>query len=156
MKRTDFGAMSCSIAQTLNVVGEWWTWLIIRDIRMGIQTFTQIQKNTGISKKVLTDRLTTLIENEIISQVDATNLRKGYQLTEKGLDLVPVLRTMINWGDKWVFNDDGPVKIEHNHCGKFTHVKLVCDQCGEDVTHDNCTAHFNDELTMAMTNLNEA
>ncbi|MFT7560856.1 MAG: DNA-binding HxlR family transcriptional regulator [Flavobacteriales bacterium] len=154
MKRSDFADMSCSIAQTLNIVGEWWSWLIIRDIRLGLNRHSLLQKNLGISKKVLGDRLATLTEHGIIEAIDPDNSRKGYRLCEKGLELQPIIRTMITWGDKWAYDGDGPVKFIHDDCQKACQVTLTCDQCGGEIHQDNCKVSLNSELSKKMEGLN--
>ncbi|WP_028875465.1 winged helix-turn-helix transcriptional regulator [Teredinibacter turnerae] len=146
MKRTDFSSELCSLAQTLNIVGEWWTWLIIRDIQLGVSNFGAIQTHLKISKKVLTDRLATLLEAEIIKAKKPGKPRSGYELTAKGLELTPIMRLMIQWGDKWIYDNQGPVTFVHNSCGHEARGTLVCDICGEPMSSTDCTAHPNAEL----------
>lgn len=144
MKRSSFDEMHCSVAQTLNIVGEWWSWLIIRDIRLGINRFNLIQENLGISKKVLSDRVKTLVSYEIIEAVSKEDIRQGYKLTDKGEELMPITRTMMAWGDKWIYKGNGPVKIRHLSCNKIAKVKLMCDQCGGEITSENSVAEPDD------------
>jgi len=137
MKRVSFDAMSCSIAQALEIIGEWWTPLIIRDVSLGLRRFEQIQGDLGISRNILTDRLNKLVEDGILyrTNIAASGTRCDYRLTEKGLDFLPVLMTLMAWGDKWVEQPDGPyTELVHTTCDHVTHPHLVCDHCGEAIT----------------------
>src|SRR2546429_6027218 len=93
MRRTNFAEMNCSIARTLEVVGEWWTLLILRDVFRGITRFDDFQQNLGIARNVLTTRLNTLVEHEVLerSLYHEHPARYEYYLTERGLDLFPVI-----------------------------------------------------------------
>ena len=91
VKRVSFDAMPCSIAQTLEVVGEWWTLLIVRDVSLGLRRFEEIQDDLGISRNILTDRLNKLVDDEILyrTNIATTGTRYDYRLTDKGRDLLP-------------------------------------------------------------------
>lgn len=133
MQRTQFGDMACSIARTLDVMGEPWTPLILRDIYVGIARFDQLQADLGISRKVLTERLKWLVENGVLCREEYSSRppRYEYVLTEKGLDLVDVLMVMVRWGDSWLAGDDGPpVLHRHRSCGEVGHAELRCPRCG--------------------------
>jgi DNA-binding HxlR family transcriptional regulator len=134
MQRTSFGDMACSIARTLDVIGEPWSPLILRDVYVGIDRFEQIQADLGISRKVLTERLKWLVESGILRrrQYETRPPRYEYVLTAKGTELCDLLLVMVRWGDRWA--DDGagpPVLHRHRACGKISHVELRCAQCGE-------------------------
>jgi DNA-binding HxlR family transcriptional regulator len=103
MHRTSFAAMHCSIARTLEVAGEWWTPLILRDIALGITRFDDLQRDLGISRKVLTQRLDTLVAGGVLERQPYQQHppRHQYLLTAKGRDLVPVLFALMAWGDRW-------------------------------------------------------
>ena len=133
MQRTNFGEMACSIARTLDIFGEPWTPLILRDIRVGCTRFEQIQGDLKISRKVLTERLTFLVEQGVLER-RAYDRRPRYEyvLTEKGWGLVDVLSVMTAWGDKWLAGEAGPpVLYRHHACGEIASVDLRCDRCGE-------------------------
>jgi DNA-binding HxlR family transcriptional regulator len=105
MVKKSFSDMDCSLAQALDVIGEWWSMLIVRDFFLGngVRRFEQLRDSLGISRNILTERLKTLTEAGVIERVP---LQKGgkrcaYQFTEKGLDLMPTLIAMMQWGDKW-------------------------------------------------------
>lgn len=91
--------MNCSVAQTLDVIGERWTLLILRDAFMGSKRFQQFQSNLGIARNILTTRLNRLVEEGILAKRPAEGEHHEYVLTDKGLDLQPVLLAMAHWGD---------------------------------------------------------
>src|SRR3954454_11774845 len=100
MQRTSFGDMACSIARTLDVIGEPWSPLVLRDVYVGINRFDQLQADLGISRKVLTQRLTWLGEEGVLEgrPYSARPPRHEYVLTGKGLELCDVLMAMVRWG----------------------------------------------------------
>jgi DNA-binding HxlR family transcriptional regulator len=136
MKRTSFEDMNCSVAQCLEVVGEWWSLLILRDIFMGVRRFDDMQARLGISRNVLTQRLRHLIDAGVLDRVPYQDNppRYEYRLTEKGLDLWHVVTAMRQWGDKWAAPDGPPVEIVHKECGHRTAVVSTCSECGERLT----------------------
>lgn len=134
MRRTSFEDMTCSIARTLEVIGDWWTPLILRDVSLGITRFDTIQRNLGISRKVLSERLTTLVDQGILQRASYQERpsRYDYFLTEKGADLTLVLLAMQSWGDRWVFEESGPPMLfRHVPCGAITSPVSCCSECGE-------------------------
>jgi DNA-binding HxlR family transcriptional regulator len=134
MQRTQFGEMACSIARTMDVVGEPWSPLIVRNIFIGIARFDQLQQSLGISRKVLAERLRWLTEAGVLEQREYSSRppRHEYVLTAKGLDLVQVLMVMVAWGDKYLAGQAGPpVLYRHHACGQIGHAELHCSQCGQ-------------------------
>ena len=125
--------MHCSVAQCLEVIGEWWTMLILRDVFLGVTRFDEFQQRLGISRNVLNQRLTHLVEHGVLEKVAYSERppRYDYRLTEKGRDLWPVLTTMRQWGDKHAAPDGPPLRLRHAACGRMTHAVLHCDKCGE-------------------------
>ena len=108
MKYKTFDHMNCSLAQTLSVVGERWTLLILRDAFFGLKRFSQFERSLGIAKNILSARLTMLVEEGILERRESDkDGRTEYVLTEKGLDLQPMLLSMTHWGDKHRPNDNG-------------------------------------------------
>ena len=101
MKHKSFEDMNCSLAQSLEVIGERWTLLIIRDASFGIRRFDDFQKSLGIARNVLTLRLNRLVDEAILEKVQGDSGRYEYLLTSKGWDLQPVLLSMTHWGDKY-------------------------------------------------------
>jgi len=134
MRWEDIDSQTCSMARGLAIFGDRWTLLIIRDCFRRVRRFSDFQKSLGITKHRLSDRLSRLVDEEILSKVpyDASGKRYEYRLTEKGLDLYPILMSVVQWGDKWVADEDGaPVIYTHKNCGKQTHPRYTCDGCGE-------------------------
>jgi DNA-binding HxlR family transcriptional regulator len=127
--------MHCSVAQTLEVVGEWWSMLIVRDAFLGITRFDDFQQRLGISRNVLNQRLAHLVDHGVLAKVPYSEHppRFDYRLTEKGRDLWPVLTTMRQWGDKHVAPDGPPLQLIHDDCGAVARVELVCSECGEPI-----------------------
>ena len=133
MQRTQFGEMACSIARTLDVIGEPWSPLVLRDVFVGMHRFDQIQADLGISRKVLTERLNHLVECGVLERREYDSRpRFEYHLTDKGLELVDLLMVMVGWGDRWLAGKAGPpVLYRHRACGRTSHVDLRCARCGE-------------------------
>ncbi len=134
MQRTQFSAMECSIARTLDIAGEPWTPLIIRDITWGPRRFDEIQRDLGISRKVLAERLKWLTTQEIIEprRYSERPVRHEYWLTEKGSGLADALLAIIAWGDRWTASDAGPpITLRHRECGHLTNAEVRCSACGE-------------------------
>lgn len=101
--------MDCSVAQTLELIGEWWTLLILRNAFHGMRTFDELQKQLGISTSVLSARLKKLSDAGVLSR--QASVRDGrsveYRLTKKGLELYPIMISLMQWGDKWRPNGRG-------------------------------------------------
>src|SRR5215212_1962566 len=133
MQRTNFGAMACSIARTLDVIGEPWSPLILRDVFVGMRRFDELQADLGISRKVLTERLNHLVDHGVLERRPYDNRpRHEYHLTDKGAELVDVLMVMVRWGDAWLAGEAGPpVLYRHHACGQTSSVDLRCSGCGE-------------------------
>jgi DNA-binding HxlR family transcriptional regulator len=133
MQRTNFGEMACSIARTLDVIGEPWSPLVLRDVYVGMNRFDQIQEDLGISRKVLTERLNHLVTHGILERRPYDNRpRFEYHLTPKGMELFEVLMVMVRWGDRWLAGAAGPpVLYRHHTCGEISSVALRCATCGE-------------------------
>jgi len=130
----------CSIARTLDVVGERWTPLILRDLFVGVNRFEDIRRDLGIASNVLTARLDALRQSGIVeARVYQSNpVRHEYVLTEQGRDLYPVLTMLISWGDKWLAGPAGPPAVAvHRDCGQPTTGVVVCGDCATPLTADN-------------------
>jgi DNA-binding HxlR family transcriptional regulator len=110
MRRKEFTNMNCSIARSLDQVGEWWTLLIIRELTQGKTRFDEFQSELGIARNILTTRLERLIELEIVERypLEERANTDGYRLTRKGEELYPVLVTLMQWGDRWLASDGKP------------------------------------------------
>jgi len=133
---TSFQDMPCSIARTTDIIGDKWTPLVLRDIALGISRFDAIQRDLGISRKVLTQRLQALVDHDVISRTPYQDNppRHDYALTEKGSDLAMVLVAIQAFGDKWSFGQAGPpLQWRHLSCGQVSTPVACCDHCGEPV-----------------------
>lgn len=97
--------MNCSVARALDVLGDWWTLLVVREAFLGTARFADFEQRLGIAKNILAERLKHLVEHDVLERVDVG--RKGrrfeYRLTEKGKDLLTILTALRQWGDRWVF-----------------------------------------------------
>jgi DNA-binding HxlR family transcriptional regulator len=134
MQRTDFGEMACSIARTLDVIGEPWSPLILRNIYIGITRFDQLQQSLGISRKVLAERLKWLVQRGVLERREYSSqpARHEYTLTQMGSELCDLLLVMVRWGDRWLAGTVGPpVLYRHHACGQISHVELSCSVCGQ-------------------------
>ncbi len=135
-----YSDLDCSIARTLDVVGERWSLLILRDAFYGVRRFEELQRSLGIARNVLSDRLGKLVEQGVLRKelYEDRPPRHEYRLTEKGRDLFPVLLAMAAWGDRWE-SDGQPVQLTHEACGQVTHPVPACEHCGERLTPWNVT-----------------
>jgi DNA-binding HxlR family transcriptional regulator len=132
MKRTALADHPCSIARTLDVAGEWWSPLILKDIAYGIRRFGEIQADLAISANVLADRLEGLVREGLLeTRIYQTRPeRHEYVLTEMGADLVPALLALMQWGDRWKWpGGQGPVEVMHHECGHDVRVAVRCEHC---------------------------
>ena len=133
MERKSFADMHCSVAQCLEVMGEWWTMLIVRDAFLGVRRFDQFQERLGISRNILNQRLKSLLDHGVLEKVQYNDHppRYEYKLTAKGRDLWPVVTAMRQWGDKYAAPHGAPLRITHKTCGMVTEAVLTCSRCGE-------------------------
>ena len=133
MERKSFADMHCSVAQTLEVVGEWWTMLIVRDAFMGVTRFDQFQERLGISRNILNERLNRLVDEGVFDKVAYSDHppRYDYRLTAKGRDLWAIMTAMRQWGDKYAAPDGLPLKLVHKKCGTVSQPVMTCSACGE-------------------------
>jgi len=140
MQLTSLSEWNCSIARTLDVVGEWWTLLILRDAFRGTRRFDDFQASLGLARSVLTARLKKLTDAGVLDKRQYTEHppRYEYRLTEKGRALFPVITALLRWGDDWAAGPSGPpVQLVHAPCGHTMHPELTCPQCGGEVTAAN-------------------
>jgi DNA-binding HxlR family transcriptional regulator len=126
----------CSIARSLEVLGERWTLLIVRDVLLGLRRFDDFQRSLGVARNVLTDRLSRLVEAGVLERLPYQErpLRHEYQLTPMGRELaVPVIGLM-HWGDRHLAGPDGPPRLtRHRDCGGTLQAALICTACGQPV-----------------------
>jgi DNA-binding HxlR family transcriptional regulator len=120
MKRKTFGRMNCSIARALELVGEWWTMLILREAFLGTRRFQDFQRNLGIARNILSARLKKLVTRGILERAAAEGggRRLEYRLTEKGRAFFPVLIALMQWGDRFAGCTGGPpIKVVDRESG---------------------------------------
>ncbi len=139
MKRSSVAHLNCSIAQSLEIIGEWWTPLVLRNIMMGQCRFEAIQADLGIARNILSDRLNTLVEHGILTREKYQDgpERFEYHLTEMGADLFGVLMSLMAWGDRWLSPDGPPLLLQHKDCGEFTRAVVTCEHCHGELTRAN-------------------
>ena len=135
MERRSFSDVHCSVAQCLEVVGEWWSLLIVRDVFLGVTRFDEFQERLGISRNILDQRLSRLVEAGVLVKIAYSEHppRFDYRLTGKGRDLWPVLTTMRQWGDKYAAPDGPPMLVTHKGCGQVSEAIMTCSACGEPI-----------------------
>lgn len=135
MLRRDYANQNCSIAATLELIGERWTILILRDLFLGVHRFEEIQRDLGIARNILQRRLSRLVEEGLIKRVPYQDrpARFEYRLTRKGVDLWPVLISLQAWGDLHMAVGGPPVVLEHKGCGGSVDDRRRCERCGADL-----------------------
>lgn len=106
--KTDLSELNCSLARTLEAVGDWWTLLIVRDAFLGVRRFGDFQRSIGIAKNILAARLERLTASGILDR-SGPERRPVYQLTEKGRALLPAMVALMQWGDRWMSANKPPV-----------------------------------------------
>ncbi|MBI5103823.1 MAG: helix-turn-helix transcriptional regulator [Solirubrobacterales bacterium] len=136
MRYEELIAQPCSITRPLTVLGDRWTFLVVKQAFAGVRRFDDLQASLGISRSRLADRLDRLVEHGILRRepYKDTRTRMEYRLTDKGLDLYPVLLAIRDWGDRHMAPDGPPVHYRHRDCGGEAHVHLACDRCGDELT----------------------
>lgn len=128
------------MANTAELIGDRWTVLILRDAFLGVRRFDDFQRDLGIARNVLTERLTMLVEADIFSTrlYEDRPPRFEYRLTEKGRDLYDVLLAMWRWGDTWNPPADSFLRtLVHIDCGSATHGVIRCEECNGDLNTRN-------------------
>ena len=146
MGRTaDYSRQSCSIAATLEVIGDPWTLLVIRDAFQGVSRFEQWQDRLGVARNVLASRLKTLVAHGVLEVRPYSERppRNEYVLTTKGKDLSDVLLTLHGWGSKHLYGEaDSGVTFTHKTCGSELSPRLACSCCGEIVKRSDVAVDF--------------
>ncbi|HEY4410626.1 MAG TPA: helix-turn-helix domain-containing protein [Acidimicrobiia bacterium] len=137
MPRRPFN-QACSIARTLEIVGERWSLLVLRDMWVrGPRRFDQLQRNLTVARNILTDRLDTLIEGGVVERrlYQTKPDRYEYYLSEIGAELVPVLLSLVKWGDRHLAGKEGPPSLfRHKGHDHFADPVTVCRVCGDELT----------------------
>jgi DNA-binding HxlR family transcriptional regulator len=127
----DYDTSNCHIAAALSIVGEKWTFLVLREAFNGVRRFDDMQRRTSAPRQVLSNRLARLVTEGILRKVPYQEAgqrpRSEYRLTEKGIDLFHVIAALLEWGDKYAASAGGPaVELTHRDCGAPVHLELAC------------------------------
>ncbi|PSK63666.1 putative HTH-type transcriptional regulator [Micromonospora sp. MH33] len=134
----DWSVENCTIARAMEILGERWTLVVLREVFNGVGRFDDMRVRTGIPRQVLANRLAMLVEQGVLRREPyrepGSRLRHEYRLTDKGLDLWPVLVAVLGWGDRYLADPDGsPLTVAHRGCAAEVGVALRCAE-GHEVT----------------------
>lgn len=147
MKWNELGGMYCPIARSLSILGDRWTLLILRNAFLRTRRFDDFQKQLGITRHLLSERLNRLVEHKILVKVlyQETPKRYEYKLTECGLDLYPVIVALSSWGNTWMneSNEFPEILYTHKDCGEQTKPLMKCECCNQQLTAKNTISSFN-------------
>jgi DNA-binding HxlR family transcriptional regulator len=137
MRHAELLDENCAIARSSGVIGERWTWVILRQAFNGARRFEDFQRGIGLARNVLTERLNWLVDHGIFERRSyaehAARELNEYRLTDKGRALFPVYSALMQWGNEWTGLHAPPVELLHKPCGRRTTVRVVCSECGEDI-----------------------
>ncbi len=134
----------CSVARTLAVIGDRWTLLILRDCFLRVRRFEAFQARLSITRHLLADRLRKLVDYGVLRRVPYQEAPKRYEylLTQRGLDLYPVLMAIVHWGDVHMADERGrPLLHQHKLCGRFFDPGMVCSECREPLQAKEVSVH---------------
>jgi len=125
----------CSIQDTLDLIGDRWTLLILRDIFRGVRRFSALQGDLGIARNLLADRLQNLVEHDVVHKVEYQTrpIRYEYRLTTRGQELSPALVALMNWGDRWCSDGEPPTVLIHDACGSPLEQQILCPTCEAEI-----------------------
>jgi DNA-binding HxlR family transcriptional regulator len=154
MLARDYPIQHCSIARSLELIGERWTLLVLRDVFSGRRRFDQIQESLGVARNVLASRLNRLVDEGILyrHRYQERPARHEYRLTEKGLDLWPVLVSLLAWGDRHLPDKGGPpVVLVHRECGGRVNDRRICEDCGAELGVRDAIALQGEDAARALT-----
>jgi len=131
--RMAYSAANCSLKRTLDIIGDKWAIPILREAFFGITRFSDFERTLGCARNLLSERLSTLVEADLLARVDyqepRQRKRSDYRLTDKGRELLPVLIALLQWGDRWTAGPKGaPLRLKHHGCGGKILVDVVCDK----------------------------
>jgi DNA-binding HxlR family transcriptional regulator len=141
--RSDWSGMACPIARSLDVVGDPWLMLILRDSLMGVRRYDDYRRSLGIADNILSKRLATMVDAGLLAKApykDQGRSRNEYVLTEAGAELLPVVHALLLWGEKHTTSpQDAPLQIRHEPCGQVSNSADRCEGCGGPLTPDTVT-----------------
>jgi DNA-binding HxlR family transcriptional regulator len=127
----DWSIDACTIGRAMEVLGEKWTMVVLREVFSGIRRFDDMRVRTGIPRQVLANRLATLVGSGVLRKVPyqepGSRVRHEYRLTPKGFDVYPVLITLLAWGNRYLADPGGPpLRLVHRDCGADVHAEIHC------------------------------
>jgi DNA-binding HxlR family transcriptional regulator len=127
----DYDGANCTIGAAVGIIGEKWTFLVLREVFNGVRRFDDMQRRTQAPRQILSDRLARLVDRGLLRkvpyQVHGQRSRHEYRLTEAGLDLYPVLVALMQWGDRYAVGPAGPLALlTHRDCGERIRLELTC------------------------------
>ena len=134
--------MQCSLARSLELIGDWWNPLILRDLYLGVTRYDVLAEDLGVSRNLLTTRLADLVAGGLVERrpYQDNPPRYDYVLTEAGQELAPVLMALTSGGDRWVSPDGGPpARFVHDTCGHHFTPTVACSSCGTAISFDDVT-----------------
>ncbi|WP_040834829.1 winged helix-turn-helix transcriptional regulator [Nocardia brevicatena] len=131
MEWLEYSTANCSVQRTLDIIGDRWTMIVLRELFNGVHRFEQIRQHSGISESVLSNRLGKLVDAGILDAVPyreaGSRTRREYRLGDKGRDLYPILLALLQWGDKYCADPEGPsLIVAHRDCGQPVEVVVRC------------------------------
>lgn len=146
----DFRA-NCSVQATLQLVGDRWSMLVLRESFHGVKRFDALQRNLGIARNILASRLQMLVAAGILERkrYQERPERFEYRLTRKGADLWPALIALMEWGDRYLADDGGPLELIHKGCGHTIVPQMTCPDCGEPLTAYDVIAQPREDVERA-------
>jgi DNA-binding HxlR family transcriptional regulator len=135
VKRTPFTGQACPIARTVDLLGDWWTPLVLRELYYGRRRFDDIQRRLEISRAVLTQRLNRLVDEGMLDRVPYQQrpVRHEYRLTDKGRSFFPVLAAIADWGTRWMPGDAALPRLRHTLCDTPLRAGITCSECARPV-----------------------
>ncbi|WP_433685323.1 winged helix-turn-helix transcriptional regulator [Nocardia sp. CA-119907] len=142
MKRTSLANWPCSLARTMDLLGDWWTPLVLREAFYGIRRFDEFQQELGIARNTLSERLRRLVAAGLMDKCvyETMPVRYEYLLTESGRDFYGVIATMTAWGDRWLAGEAGPpIVARHDTCGHDADAEVVCSHCKQPLASNDVT-----------------
>jgi DNA-binding HxlR family transcriptional regulator len=144
LKWEDLAEQRCSIARSVAVIGDRWTLMILRDCFSGVKRFDKFKERLGISRTIIAERLQLLTTEGVLTKTAYQDrpVRYEYHLTDKGMDLFPVMMAIVHWGDRHIDSPTGkPLVRRHKTCGHDFDPVMVCSECGETVEHHEVESH---------------
>jgi DNA-binding HxlR family transcriptional regulator len=129
----DYDTQNCTIGAALDIVGEKWTFLVLREAFNGVRRFDDIRRRISAPRQILSDRLNRLVGDGLLRKVPyqdpGQRARSEYRLTDKGLELFPVIVSLLEWGNKYAASQEGPVvELTHRDCGAPVRLQLTCEE----------------------------